>query len=97
MTTLLTNIDNVRAEIMRLENATMFDQRAWAQVLIALTDRPNARADAARRMATAKHNQQANHAHQIIRPLLGRAYCEPCLKQFGVAQAVAVAVETEAV
>lgn len=53
-----TNIDSIRAEIMRLENITAFDQRAWAQVLIALTDRPNARADAARRMDTAKANAE---------------------------------------
>lgn len=51
-----TNIDPIRAEIMRLEEAKVFDQRAWAKVLIALTDRPNARADAARRMETAKAN-----------------------------------------
>jgi hypothetical protein len=56
MTALLTNIDSVRAEIMQLEDAEVFDQRAWAKVLIALTDRPCARADAARRMETAKGN-----------------------------------------
>lgn len=55
---MLTNIDPVRAEIMRLENAEIFDQSVWAQVLIALSDRPNARADAARRMETAKRNAQ---------------------------------------
>lgn len=51
------NMDDVRARIMALESATVFDQRAWAQVLIALRDRPNARADVARRMATAQKNQ----------------------------------------
>lgn len=56
MAMLLTNIDQVRARIMELESAAVFDQRAWATVLIALTDRPNARADAARRMETAKGN-----------------------------------------
>lgn len=54
---LMHNIDPIRARIMELESATVFDQRAWAEVLIALTDRPNARADAARRMETAKENQ----------------------------------------
>jgi hypothetical protein len=53
-----TNIDDARAEIMRLESAPLFDQGAWAQVLIALSDRPNARANAARRMETAKRNSQ---------------------------------------
>jgi hypothetical protein len=61
-----TNIYSVRAEIMRLENALIFSQRAWAQVLIALTDRPNARADAARRMATAKENQSASVAVETV-------------------------------
>jgi hypothetical protein len=53
---MMTNIDLVRARIMELESAAVFDQRAWAEVLIALTDRPNARANAARRMETAKQN-----------------------------------------
>lgn len=55
----MTNIDDVRARIMELESAAVFDQRAWALVLMALSDRPSARADAARRMATAKQNQMA--------------------------------------
>ena len=59
MTVLTHNIDDVRARITALESATVFDQRAWAEVLIALTDRPCARADAARRMETAKGNAQA--------------------------------------
>lgn len=57
MTTLLTNIDAVRAEISRLEDALIFDQRAWAIVLMALRDRPATRADAVRRMETAKQLQ----------------------------------------
>ena len=52
----ITNVDVVRAEIMRLERAEMFDQRAWALVLMALRDRPCARANAVRRMETAKLN-----------------------------------------
>jgi hypothetical protein len=59
-----TNIDDVRARIMELESATVFDQRAWARVLIALTDRPNARADAQRRMATARSNSE-----RVVQPL----------------------------
>ncbi len=54
--TMMTNIDSIRAEIMRLENEPIFDQHAWARVLIALTDQPCRRADAARRMQTARQN-----------------------------------------
>jgi hypothetical protein len=53
---MLTNIDPIRAEIMQLENEPIFDQRAWARVLIALTGQPCRRADAARRMQTARQN-----------------------------------------
>lgn len=58
MTTLLHNIDDVRAEIIRLENAEMFEQAAWDRVQRALIeqDRPAALADAQRRMATARGN-----------------------------------------
>lgn len=58
MTTLLTNIDDVRAEIMQLENAEIFEQAAWDRVQRALIeqDRPAALADAQRRMATARQN-----------------------------------------
>ncbi len=56
MSTMMTNIDDIRAEIMRLENEQIFDRRAWARVLIALTDQPCRRADAARRMQTARQN-----------------------------------------
>ncbi len=58
MNTLLqTNIDDVRAEIMRLEDAEVFDQKAWAKVLLRLAGHDTRRADAARRMETAKANQ----------------------------------------
>ncbi len=56
---MMTNIDSIRAEIMRLENEPIFDQRAWARVLIALTNQPCRRADAARRMQTARQNAWA--------------------------------------
>ncbi len=54
---LQTNIDDIRTEIMRLEDAREFDQKAWANVLMRLAGHPTRRADAARRMETAKHNQ----------------------------------------
>jgi hypothetical protein len=54
-----TNIDDVRAEIMRLENAKVFDQRAWAAVLGHLSNSPSRRQDAVRRMMTAKQNATA--------------------------------------
>lgn len=73
MTVLLTNIDDVRARIMELESAVVFDQRAWALVLMALSDRPNARADAARRMETAKGNQSVSVAVETTRE--GYAWC----------------------
>ncbi len=53
---MMTNIDSIRAEIMRLENEPIFDERAWARVLIALIGQPCRRADAARRMQTARQN-----------------------------------------
>lgn len=53
------NIDDVRAEIMRLENAKVFDQRAWAAVLGQLSNSPCRRQDAVRRMMTAKQNAVA--------------------------------------
>ncbi len=52
-----TNIDDIRAEIMRLEDAPTYDQKAWANVLMQLAGHPTRRADAARRMETAKSNQ----------------------------------------
>lgn len=53
------NIDDVRAEIMRLEDAKVFDQRAWAAVLGQLSNSPSRRQDAVRRMMTAKQNATA--------------------------------------
>lgn len=50
------NLDDVRLEIMRLENETVFDQRAWANVLGQLSNSPARRQDAVRRMMTAKQN-----------------------------------------
>ena len=50
------NIDDIRAEIMRLENEPIFDQRAWAAVLGQLSNSPCRRQDAVRRMMTAKQN-----------------------------------------
>jgi hypothetical protein len=50
------NLDDVRLEIMRLENEPVFDQRAWAQVLAQLSNSPSRRQDAVRRMMTANQN-----------------------------------------
>lgn len=52
-----TNIDDIRAEIMRLESAPTFDSMAWSKVLAELSDRPAGLVDAKRRMETAMHNQ----------------------------------------
>lgn len=59
MAVLLTNIDGVRAQIMELESAVMYDDQAWQRVLADLraAGRVSAAADAARRMQTAKINQ----------------------------------------
>lgn len=56
-----TNIDDVRAEIMRLESAPHFDADAWSRVLADLSTagRFSALADATRRMETARSNQPA--------------------------------------
>lgn len=53
------NIDDVRAEIMRLENADYFDHNAWERVLADLTaaGRVAGLADARRRMEAARINQ----------------------------------------
>ena len=58
MTTVLHNIDDVRAEIMMLEMSDTFDQEAWDRVLgeLASQERPYALADAMRRMDTARRN-----------------------------------------
>lgn len=53
------NIDDVRAEIMRLEGEKVFDQRAWENVLAQLSNSPSRRQDAVRRMITAKQNAKA--------------------------------------
>lgn len=54
-----TNIDDIRAEIMRLESAPTFDQLAWDMVLADLraAGRLSALADAERRMDTAMRYQ----------------------------------------
>lgn len=52
------NIDDVRAKIMLLENAQEFDAMAWSRVFSQLGDRPSAMADAKRRMETAISNQK---------------------------------------
>ena len=54
----MSNIDDVRAEIMRLESAPVFDGLAWSRVLADLAERPSALADAMRRMETAMGNAQ---------------------------------------
>ena len=61
MTTLLHNIDDTRAEIMRLESAPTFDAEAWTRVLADLESagRVSGLADAKRRMETARENQPA--------------------------------------
>ena len=53
---LRTNIDDVRAEIMRLENASIWDCRAWLDILAVLANDPHRLADAQRRMMTAWAN-----------------------------------------
>jgi len=52
-----TNIDDIRAEISKLENAQVFVQRDWAVLLMALSESPCRRADAATLLGTAKENQ----------------------------------------
>ena len=52
-----TNIDDIRAEIMRLESAPAFDLMAWSKVLADMSDRPAGLADAKRRMETARLNK----------------------------------------
>lgn len=56
-----TNIDDIRAEIMRLEAAAHFDADAWSRVLADLSaaGRFSALDDAKRRMETARSNQLA--------------------------------------
>jgi len=52
-----TNMDDIRAEIMRLEDAKVFDPMAWSKVLAGLSERPAGLADAKRRRETAMRNQ----------------------------------------
>lgn len=102
MSDLKTNIDPVRAEIMRLEDAKVFDQRAWVQVLIALSDRPNARADAARRMETAKENAKfhfggaeptmLDHMNSIDL-MMGKSHFPTIRKLLDIPEVVAVETE----
>lgn len=63
-----TNIDNVRAEIMALESATVFDDQAWQRVLADLraAGRVSALADAERRMETARGNQSVPVAVETV-------------------------------
>lgn len=56
---LISDIDDIRAEIMRLENERVWIQRDWARVLLALYNAPTRRADAVRRMNTAHSNAVA--------------------------------------
>ncbi len=53
------NLDPIRIEIIRLENAVIFDSFAWECVFAVLRaqDRPAGLADAQRRMETARMNQ----------------------------------------
>jgi len=67
------NVDDVRARIMELESADVYDHQAWFQVLVALNGRPSAQADAVRRMETAKCNQSAV-VETVILPLMRDGY-----------------------
>lgn len=53
------NLDDVRLEIMRLENADYFDAEAWSRVIAYLSaaGRVAGLVDAERRMETARQNQ----------------------------------------
>lgn len=53
---IMSNIDPIRAEIMRLENEPVFDTGSWLAVLGQLQDSPCRLADARRRMMTAYDN-----------------------------------------
>lgn len=59
--------EDVRTEIMLLENEKVFDQRAWAAVLAKLAQSPCRRQDAVRRMITARKNALVfvEHAHWV--------------------------------
>lgn len=66
------NIDDVRAEIMRLEGEKVFDQHAWANVLAQLSNSPSRRQDAVRRMITARRNAMAivEQSHLYMMPVV---------------------------
>lgn len=83
---LMHNIDPIRERIMELENAAVFNQRAWAQVLMQLSNSPCRRADAVRRMETAKRNAIA---------IMAQSYWFGWDMASGQDQTVTVAVETE--
>lgn len=73
------NLDDVRAEIMRLENADHFDAEAWFRVLADLSaaGRVSGLADAKRRMEIAQDNLPAlmlrkhGKTEMMIRAMLG--------------------------
>ncbi len=64
---LKTNIDTLRATIMQLEAAPVFEPEAWERVLADLRaqGRTNALPDATRRMRTAWHNAGAPSAQPL--------------------------------
>jgi hypothetical protein len=62
MSELAMNIDLIRAEIMRLENATVFLRAPWDRVIAELvyTRQLGRLSDALRRMETARKNQRVS-------------------------------------
>jgi hypothetical protein len=80
-TTFGSNIDDVRAEIMRLEAAPHFDADAWSRVLADLSaaGRVSALADAQRRMETARSNQPVESVTIDARGELVGFMCFHCL------------------
>jgi len=78
MAVLLTNIDDVRARIMELESADVYDDQSWQRVMADLraAGRISGLADAERRMATAKGNQSAPVAVETAPTMReGYAWC----------------------
>jgi hypothetical protein len=95
----ITNIDPIRARIMGLESATVFDDRAWQEVLADLraAGRVSALADAERRMATARQNAQwVQHHEHIPDGFLDDCPCPMCKfeRSKPAYQRVGVAMET---
>lgn len=84
-----TNMDDIRAEIMRLEDAKVFDQRAWAIVLMQLAGHPTRRADAARRMGTAKANQLSQEPAVVLEVNIR----QPLMLSAGVAVETALEID----